>query len=339
MNTFQNIFFILYKKYKLNLYDVLILNYLYTIQYSSSFNYVKKFKLLKKYIINNKLLNNSDKYNLFNLFFESQKYYHILIKFTHRYKFRKALFFQNDSDLMGNNLIDLNKNLTLIIYESSSNLKYLFRISDIINIINNSLCNLNNFTITINDIKNPYTNIEFSKTTLYNIYFELNKSTFIMPKLFHLYFLNNFDNNIFKIQNNSIITQYLLTNYIKNINNFEKINIIKQMLYDFKDIIIFPNTNILNDDQKLVDVFEYCINDYIFLNHSNNLIFMREAKENLQVKLFHISKKNIYSNLLIYNKIDQILENFIFNTLLTLINKLQININFHILNYFIYEST
>ena len=59
------------------------------------------------------------------------------------------------------NLYDLNFNLlntlppksSIIIYDINNSLKYIFRISDLINIINSSLCYMENFICIINDIK------------------------------------------------------------------------------------------------------------------------------------------------------------------------------------------
>lgn len=53
-------------------------------------------------------------------------------------------------------------------------------------------------------------------STLYNIYFKCKDSTFVLPKLFHLYFLSNF--NIFKYmtENESIIRDVAIESYIYN---------------------------------------------------------------------------------------------------------------------------
>ena len=74
---------------------------------------------------------------------------------------------------------------------------YLFTLTDLVNIINNSLGNSQYLYSDPLPIKNPYTNKEFDKSTLYNIYFSLKSSSYTMPILFYNFFLCNFNLNTF----------------------------------------------------------------------------------------------------------------------------------------------
>ena len=96
------------------------------------------------------------------------------------YKKRKNGFNGNkakivvDFDLCLNPIEHNNKNSICLFQE---NKKYYFRINDLINIINNALCNSPNFFSDTLITKNPYNNIAFNKSTLYNIYFNITTKT------------------------------------------------------------------------------------------------------------------------------------------------------------------
>jgi hypothetical protein len=310
MNVFQRIFLILSKKYnfnKKNSNNILLFNFYFSMQLINNFTIKDKFKFFKIHILNNKLLTLSEKEKGIYVFSISQKYYFLLSNFLFKYKCKKANFYNNLYDLNYNLLTNLSNNIKIIIYDNKNNLKYNFRISDIINIINSSLCYMDNFYFSVNDIKNPYTNLPFNLSTLYNIYFSIKSSSFLMPKFFHLYFLSNFDKENFYKLNECLIKTYTLNNYIKNINNNEKIVIIKNMLNELKNgISIIYNREIYNNDKELLNIFGSCIKDYIFMNHSNNVLLIFEAKENLKNKIILISTQNILSQLNINININNI---------------------------------
>ena len=64
-------------------------------------------------------------------------------------------------------------------------------------IINNALSNSPDFFSVPLVIKNPYNNVPFNKSTLYNIYFNIMSKTYIVSELIHKFFLTNFDINKF----------------------------------------------------------------------------------------------------------------------------------------------
>ena len=88
------------------------------------------------------------------------------------YKWKKAKVYNIDSDLHGNPLN--NDKYTIRLLEN--NTIYTFKIHDLLNIIKDNLSNIYiaEYLIFFQEpkmIKNPYTNIIFKKSLLYNIYF------------------------------------------------------------------------------------------------------------------------------------------------------------------------
>ena len=127
-------------------------------------------------------------------------------------KYRCAKIYNNE-DLLGN---EVNNKLTFDIYIDK--FIYKFTYEDLIKIIKNNLLNYdsdttgamitNNF-LTPLEIKNPYTNVYFSKSSLYNIYFKIHDSTFNMPILFERFFQVNFNLDLFKKHNDVLLKEYL----------------------------------------------------------------------------------------------------------------------------------
>ena len=139
MNTFQIIFFKLFEKSNIDNNNFLIFNFYFSLKLAKNFTSQDKFKFLQKYIINNKLLTNSLKEQLFNIFNKTQYYYFKLNNSIFKYKYKKADYYNYNHDLNCNLLSTLKNKILITIYDNQNNLNYKFRISDLINIINNSL--------------------------------------------------------------------------------------------------------------------------------------------------------------------------------------------------------
>ena len=178
----------------------------------------KKFNIIRKIVLNDNLESQTKKDCVEEIFILSQIYYYLISKYAFKYKLKKAKIYHNNYDFNMTQLNELSNDIKISLYDKPSNLIYIFRISDIINIINNSLAYMEDYKFTANKIKNPYTNIEFNKATLYNIYFALKNSTFIMPELFHQYFLANFNIQKYIIYNNNILRQHAIKQHINTAN-------------------------------------------------------------------------------------------------------------------------
>jgi hypothetical protein len=92
----------------------------------------------------------------------------------------------------------------------------LFVLNDLVNIIETSISNAPDFFVEILSPKNPYTNIVFNKTALYNIYFQCKQHSNTLSTLFHLYFLANFDNKVFALENEPYIRDFAIKKYVFN---------------------------------------------------------------------------------------------------------------------------
>jgi sRNA-binding regulator protein Hfq len=115
---------------------------------------------------------NADKEQFLEYICIAQKHYNALSRFAYRLKFKKAPL-KITTDLYMND-IDQNKFNVFTLLQNG--FRYQFVISDLVNIINNNLAYSHaiDFFIEPRIPKNPYNNIEFSITDMYNIYFFIN---------------------------------------------------------------------------------------------------------------------------------------------------------------------
>jgi hypothetical protein len=145
-------------------------------------------------------------------FQKAQRTYYAFAKLANIYKCKKAKVKIN-IDLYMNEITENKKNVISIIQDKS---KYLFTSSDILKIINTSLINAPFFFAQPLQPKNPYNNIAFDHSTLYNIYFFLRYNCYMQSTLFDLYFKANFNLDSFLYDNESFIRDASIKNYVNN---------------------------------------------------------------------------------------------------------------------------
>ena len=193
------------------------------------------------YILQNDKLSEEDKKYLFDIFSKTQKTYNSLNRISFLYKRHKAKFFDMNYDLCMNDFDTLKSIILFSVFCKKDKTIYKFRISDIINIINNALTYDQNFISTPQQIKNPYTNIPFNKGELYYIYFKIKESPLLIPYLFHQLFIVNFDLEQFRLYNECYIREHSISNFIKSDNIIEKHKYILSMIADY---FIYANISI-----------------------------------------------------------------------------------------------
>jgi len=90
-----------------------------------------------------------------------------------------------------------------------------FRLTDLMNIWIRALTKNDGFSPSPRYPFNPYINRPFRKHHLYNIYFKLIDSHFIIPNLIQSFFKLNMNLTKFELQNYPILKDYAIDNYIK----------------------------------------------------------------------------------------------------------------------------
>jgi hypothetical protein len=205
--------------------------------------------------LNNFLL--KDKQDQFiEYFYRIQKTYKVLNKFSFIYKYKKSKLVVNTD--MTLNTITENQNNVLCIFHN--NARYLFSIHDLINIINTSLTNHCQFFAEPLCIKNPYNNLPFLKSTLYNIYLFIKCNTNYSPILFFNFFSCDFNLTIFTNKYDYTLREYAIENYVNKSPSNIILKEIKTMLTDFNKnckTTMIKNKIIIDNDfpsYKLIQV-------------------------------------------------------------------------------------
>jgi len=195
----QNFFFYLY-----------ISNLFYHSDKKGNFIYNKYFYLNS--FLSNLFTNDNDKAFILNIFQKSQRVYNGFARLAHIYKYKKATIKIN-MDLYMNELQEGEKNVFTVLQDRS---KYLFTMDDLIKMVNSSLTNAPFFFSDPLQPKNPFNNVPFNISILYNIYFFVKDNCHKNMVLFELFFRANFDLNRFLYDNECYIRDLAIKNYTNN---------------------------------------------------------------------------------------------------------------------------
>jgi len=172
----------------------------------------KKFSKLSE-ILSNEFLKESQKTEFLDVFCRIQKGLNGIQRFVYLYRFKKSRVY-NITDLCGDP-IPTNPRLSLTIYQN--NTRYVFLLRELIKIVTSAISNSIHFFSDPIPCKNPYTNLPFEKSVLYNIYFAIRFSSLKLPELFHRYFLHNFHLYDYYIESEEEIREEYLISFIKDI--------------------------------------------------------------------------------------------------------------------------
>ena len=278
-----------------------------------------KFKYINEQI-NNIFFTEEQKEDFINIFCKIQKTYFAFARFAYIYKYKKAKIVV-DFDLCLNPIDINNKNSICLLQEKY---KYCFRINDLINIIDTALSNSPNFFSDPLISKNPYNNVPFNKSTLYNIYFNIISKTFIVSELISKFFLSNFDIDNFEKKYEYLIREHAIKKYVKNANTDILHNSILLMIESYNN----NNNNNIRDikihedfpKKQLVDIMKPYLALYLSYKYSlittekinSKNILYKKLKDfynfnpffgRQQIKVHHYFSKNKkkYKNVYTYN--------------------------------------
>jgi len=279
-------------KYNKIYYNAIKLIYnIYFLPYNKKHNNINntKFSIFDIVIFHNDEIASDEKAFFLSQFCLAQKTYSAFRKLATIYKYKHATRFELDMDLCFNKFSNLSQNILITLFEK--NIIYKFRISDLINIINKCLSNAPYFFSEPLDIRNPYTNLPFSSANLYNIYFTLKTTNYIMPILFHQYFVSNFDLVKFKTENECIIRDKSINQFIKNESIDECYEYIMKMFYVYHTYIYFTLHSQF-PKKKVVTTFKKYLKLFLLREYSLNPMIREKCNIELEYKLALFSQLN-----------------------------------------------
>ena len=236
-----------------------------------------------------------DKKELFiDYFCKVQKTYKALNKFLYIYKFKKSKIVVNTD--MALNQIYINQKNIICLFQND--VKYLFNVNDLINIINTSLTNNHLFFSEPLCVKNPYNNLPFSKSTLYNIYLFIKFKTYFLPVLFFNFFYCDFNLECFKNKHEYLLRQHSIENYVYKSPSNILVKEIKKMIKSFNNNCIKRNLKykILIDEDFPSDTLIKIMRPYLLIDFYSNYSLLNykkiEMSNILKVLLIRFNKFN-----------------------------------------------
>jgi|TARA_B110000261_G_scaffold162237_1_gene205358 hypothetical protein len=251
-----------------------------------------KFDTFDKNILNPYFITGDIKEKHYECFFKAQNIYHILCRVVRRYKVSKSIRFDSTTDLCLNDISNISALSIVKLYVDNTRVLYTFRISDLIQLINAALTYNSGFFAEPQTIKNPYTNIPFTNTELYNIYYSIKYSHFEMPYLFQQYLKHDFSLIKFTYLNEQMLREIAIDDYCKSATNRQKYTQLIKMLVEFSNI--FNPSNIDPDfpKEKLVVAFSHLLIDYVTFSFSLISVLQKTAKQKIRRDLTEFKKYN-----------------------------------------------
>lgn len=245
------------------------------------YDYIIKNYPKSKYVffmnnINPSIFSVYTKEHFLNVFCKAQQTYMRLLRFANLYRHKKYVI-QIKDDLYLNPIDTTKRNYMSII---QNNKQYLFTTGDIINILNTALSNAPNFFVSPLIAKNPYTNTPFNKSMLYNIYFHIKDSNYTMPVLIYNYFLQNFNLHVFAKENENIIRDIAIHNYVMKTEAKKLHSSVLAM------IRMYNSKKIINIDKEFpVEKLVNIMRPYLLLYFMHKYSFTRNKRINAENEL------------------------------------------------------
>ena len=307
--TFYKFFFEKTKKeysdtISLKMFIDLYFNNFYTVKkISENFEKENIFSVIKKSLIDNPFVNNDelDENETIEFICKAQKFKMLMIKYVRKFKYKKYTVYDINQDLLLNDLSDFPENQKIHLVENKT--IYKFRLTDLLNIITKSLTNyVDIYIVEPSEIKNPYTNLPFSMNNLYNIFFKVKQSNFLMPIFFYKFFIVNFDLKQFLIHNESELQLFAINDFCNSGYNIELLESIYHMFDQYQYLLTNISIRFEKDFKKLVNTFRPFLKLYYISSYSCNTRTKFEAKKNLKKKLFDFNETNIMYRKVLFNQ-------------------------------------
>jgi len=245
--------------------------------------YSSKFTMLKETIMSFLQFSREE---FINHFCKIQKTYYAFSRLAFLYKYKKSSM-SVTTDIGLNDIAIHDKNVLCIFHFNS---RYLFNVNDLIKIINTSLTN--SYMLFSQPVmsKNPYNNLPFNKSNLYNIYFFIKSNTNIYNELFFKFFHCNFNLSLFYQKYEYLLREYIIENFIKNSTEDVLIQEIKRMINSYnkkhkKKILIhdeFPKKSLIKIMKPYLLLHLKCYYSLIPIIKTNSSVILNNKLKKFQ---------------------------------------------------------
>ena len=194
-----------------------------------------------------------------NHFQRYQKVYRGFCRLAYVYKLKRAKH-EVVQDLCLNDLDTTSPNVLTLLLDKH---KYSYSLTDVVNIFQSSITKMCYMIAIPIPVKNPYTNNDFSLTSLYNMYFFLKKRLMRVPHLIEGFFRQNFDISSFMMLYDIQIQDFALENYVKTSPYLYLLEGMYSMINEYTLINQQVNIHPQFPEKQLYDILKpYMVNYY-----------------------------------------------------------------------------
>ena len=229
-----------------------------------------------------------------------RQYYILTRVFT---KFKRQKYF-NDFNEFSLTFEDIDRSQPL--YRIYKNKRiFIFPIRDIKMICMNMCFFHNDFTISVKQIRNPYTNAILSKYQLYGIYCFLYENNSV-PELFNLYMNCQFNEFSFKLHHRCTILKFGIHDYYKNASKKLKMNYFYRMVYKYYPDKDFDFDELSDESlEQFYSYFEYLILPFMYRMYYDETRIKQKYERLLMNKfIIFYSKNYMFGRRIIKRKLD-----------------------------------
>ena len=254
-----------------------------------SFRHKSKFEVYKEFN-ENPFLNKEKKDELNKYFNLGQRIYNLFKNFYDRKAYPKYQHYSGNIDLFHNSLDLCNKRYKVSLI--CENIIYNFNINDIIRIINTGLIYSPDFFPEPKMPANPWTNVQFTKTNLYNIYFHIIHNNILLPKLFYSFFRCDWEIDKFLCEQEAVIRDIAIKHYYDDISLINKYNDIIIMLRKYGAYLTNLSIHPRFSKNEVVSKLEHLLPLHLTCEYTHNPTNRLIAKRKLKKALKQFNREN-----------------------------------------------
>ena len=267
----------------------------------ASYKFTSDVYTYKFFIIDNDQLTLAERLDVEDLYIASRQFKNTLRKYLHT---KKILKYPNpiDTDLYFNKLDIFPRYQTISIVCNKT--LYSFRLSDLINMWLKALKNADNLFVKPLYLKNPYTNLEFKKYNLYNIFIAIQFSNYRTPNLIYSFIKNYCSINAFTVECYPTIKDNAIHNYTENAHTFELMESINNMMHEYKRLvnyIYFPDNLSYTRKKRIIKNLKPILKNYLYGSYGCNPLKKSEARSAAKTAIKEFFEDNPYDNFTLQN--------------------------------------
>lgn len=211
------------------------------------------------------------------------RYYVAIVRFQRKFRLRKMKVFDIQETLECEPMESIPENEKIKIVQN--NTLYTFYVNDFMSLFNNALLHVDYIMVLPRKPKNPYNNMEFTQTDLYNFYIHMRLHNQYWNQMVWLYYKLNMDTNKFYYKNMVYLREYGVKEYIRNEEP-------RQLMYE------------------IVEMFEY-----IYMTHYANIIpvnfnihiHILDGNESYYKKILNYTRILLFHYIMIINNNDTVI--------------------------------